>query len=237
MLPVPDRSDAFELLEAPALLEGELAANLGDIRRLNAWFGGRALTVRRVREMIGTRVCATILDVACGSADIPVAIERWARRSEREVRITASDVSSEVLREAARLLTETEIELVAADARSLPWADRSFDVVMCSLALHHFDPDDAKRVLAEMWRVAGSGIVVVDLYRSYAAYVGTWAATHVVARNRIARHDGPLSVLRAYTPSELRALAVSAGVDAPVVKLSPFFRQSLVAVRDGRLDG
>ena len=102
------------------------------------------------------------------------------------------------------------MRLARADGRELPWTDGAFEIVSCCLALHHFPPVEAARVLREMWRVASGGIVVTDLTRSYPAYVGTWLATRTVASNVLTRHDGPLSVLRAYTPQEMRELAAAA---------------------------
>jgi ubiquinone/menaquinone biosynthesis C-methylase UbiE len=182
-----------------------------------------------MKEMVGSARGATVLDVATGSADIPRALLVWGRRSGKALDITGCDISREVLEEARVYATGTDIRLCEADARNLPWSDNAFDVVLCCLALHHFNADEARDVLREMWRVARSGIVVTDLYRSYPAYVGTWMATHVGARSRVTWHDGPLSVLRAYTPAELKQVAVKSGIESAVVRRHAFFRQTLLA--------
>jgi hypothetical protein len=84
-------------------------------------------------------------------------------------------------------------------------------------------------VLAEMWRVARHAILVVDLERSRVAYLGTWLATRTVARNRLTQHDGPLSVLRAYTATEAAELAATAGLTNVSVHSHMFIRYALVA--------
>jgi ubiquinone/menaquinone biosynthesis C-methylase UbiE len=124
--------------------------------------------------------------------------------------------------------------LARADVRTLPWSDGAFDVVSCCLALHHFTSVDAVRALREMWRVASSAIVVTDLTRSYAAYIGTWLATRTVASNVLTKHDGPLSVLRAYSPQEMGELAAAAGISPVTVQAYPLFRQVLIGWKDGR---
>lgn len=225
----PARSNEIELLDRPSSLREDLPANLADIRRLNQWFGGTSLAVRAVEDALCGRRAATLLDVATGSADIPVALYRWSRSRGIDLSIAASDVSAEVLREAQAVAAGTPIELVQADALDLPWDDASVDIVTCCLALHHFAPAAAAIVLRQMWRVARVAIVVVDLTRGYLAYAGTWLATHSVARNRLTRHDGPLSVLRAYTPAEMRALADDAGIPAVEVRPRPLFRQTMIA--------
>lgn len=224
------RHDITELLDDPAAAQTDLPKNLKDIRRLNRWFGGIRLALTGVDQLLESDT-RRLLDVATGSADIPLAIWRRAEREGRDLSLTASDVSEDVLAEAQRVVAGTPISLELADARHLPWPDASFDLVTCCLALHHFEPADAAGVLAEMWRVARRGVLVTDLTRGRAAYLGTWLATRVVARNHLTRHDGPVSVLRAYTPPELEQLARNAGIGTFTVRRHFPFRQVLIARR------
>jgi hypothetical protein len=55
-------------------------------------------------------------------------------------------------------------------------------------------------------------VVVNDLLRAWWSWTLVWLATRLLARHRFSRHDGPLSVRRAYAPRELRALADKAGL-------------------------
>ena len=94
---------------------------------------------------------------------------------------------------------------------------------MCNLTLHHLAPPEAVRLLRELRRVARAPLIT-DLYRSAASFAGTWLFTRVVSRNRLTRHDGPLSALRSYTTQEAYELAVAAGWEKPIVQKRPFFR-------------
>jgi len=117
------------------------------------------------------------------------------------------------------------LHLVRGDALRLPLATDSADVVVCTLTLHHFDDATAPRVVREMARVARSLVVVNDLHRSRAGY---WAARLLAATwwrtNRFTRHDGPLSVLRSFTPDELESVGREAGLHAPTVRSHLPFR-------------
>jgi ubiquinone/menaquinone biosynthesis C-methylase UbiE len=170
--------------------------------------------------------------VATGSADIPLALRRWGASRGVDLDIVGADISREVISEARRCLVGSDIRVVRADARSLPWRDGSFDIVCCCLALHHFSPTDAVQVLREMWRVASRYVVVTDLRRSYVAYIWTWLATHTLAPNALTRHDGPLSVMRAYTPHEMADLAYAAGTTPTSVQSHRLFRQVLIGRKD-----
>lgn len=123
-----------------------------------------------------------------------------------------------------RCATYPSIHVVRGDALNLPLADRAVDVAGLSLTLHHFDGDDQVRALRELARTARCGVVVNELERSWPSYLGArLLASTVWRRNRLTRHDGPVSVLRAFAPAELLALARDAGLrEARVRRFSPW---------------
>jgi SAM-dependent methyltransferase len=209
----------------------EFAGLLAAVRRTNRWYGGRALVLRHLERFAAAlpNRPLVVVDVATASADIPAAIARWARARGLAVRIVALDLHPDILA-AAREVTAglPEVLLVRADAFALPFADRSADVVLNALALHHFSFDDAVRVLREIARVARGGFVVNDVLRSWPAYLGALADTWLLGRNRLARHDGPLSVRRSFTWKEFGALARAAGLDGVEIRRHRLQRAVLV---------
>jgi ubiquinone/menaquinone biosynthesis C-methylase UbiE len=234
ILAIPSRIEGDELLDEAGHDPAELAASLRDVRRINQLFGGlRTVRIQlpRLLDATSPERPVTILDLATGSADIPINVVRWARQQDREVEITASDYSADILAIAARRVADyPNIHLLQCDARVVPFADASFDIVLCSLALHHFSPPDAVRVLGEMNRVSRVGFIVNDLARSRPGYVGASLVGKLATRNRITRHDAPLSALRAYTPDELRTLLATAGVTDVEVRSCPWFRMSATKI-------
>ena len=117
---------------------------------------------------------------------------------------------------------------VVGDALDLPFRDGSFDVVMASLFFHHLSDENCARVLAQMWRIARGRVLVNDLHRHAAAYFSIRALTAVFSKSRMVRHDGPVSVRRAFRPAELLQIANRAGVPATVHRSFPY-RLVLVA--------
>ncbi|MCC6790817.1 MAG: methyltransferase domain-containing protein [Thermomicrobiales bacterium] len=226
-------------MDGPELDPVELAANLRDIRRVNRWLGGTAIVLRLLPELLtglplGRPV--RVLDLATGSADIPLAVAAWAERRGIPIEIVASDYSDDILTIAHEQLAGTRgIALAKHDARQVTLPDGSADIVLCSLSLHHFDPGDAVRVLREMQRLANHGFIVNDLRRSRMGYIAAWVAGRLTTRNRLTRNDAPLSVRRAYTPAELRELLRQAGVANATVTTHAWFRMAAVAItrRDG----
>jgi SAM-dependent methyltransferase len=198
--------DRLELLDRGVLDRRELETNLADLARLNRLPGGAGASADAVERLLpGPR--ARVIDVGTGAADIPVAFARrgWS--------VVALDADPEVLAVARhRTAGIPGIEVVAGDGVSLPFDDGSFDVAHCSLLLHHLDPGPAVGLLRELRRVSRAGIVVNDLRRGRLPLAATAVSVVLLGRCRATRHDGILSVRRAYTIAELDALLDEAGL-------------------------
>lgn len=229
---MPRRVLRDELLDGIDLDGAELAANLRDIRRVNRLAGGTRATMRAL-PALAERVPAgrplVILDLATGSGDIPAAVLRWADRTGRDVEMIASDLSPAILTEARSHLEDWPgVRFSTHDARSVPMPDRSVDIVLCALALHHFAPAEAVAVLREMARLAGTGFILNDITRSRPGHLAAWVSSRLATRNRLTLNDMPLSVLRAYTPAELRDLLTGAGLPGATIRRHWLFRMTAV---------
>ncbi len=227
------RREADELLDGAGHDPALLAANLADIRRVNRLGGGTRVVLRSLPPLLdglppGRPV--SIIDLGTGSADVPVAVADWMRRRGRSCRIVASDLSDEVLAVAAATVGDRpDIVLHRADALATGAPDAGFDIVLCSLTLHHLDYGDGVRLLREMARVARVGFVLNDVARGWAGYAVAWAASRVATRNPMTRHDMPLSVERAWSPDELRAMLADGGLlERSRVETHPLFRMAAV---------
>ncbi len=231
-----DRAEgAQEILDGPVPL-AELRKSLADVARLNALFGGRRITIAQVKRLVGALPLErplTVLDIGSGIGDIPRALVRWGRRAGRTLRVLALDRDLTTLRIARAASREyPEITYLQADALALPLPAAGVDVVISALTLHHLEPESARESLAEMDRAARRGLVVNDLARSRVAWALVWLATRAFARSPISRHDGPLSVRRAYTAGEVRTLCEKAGLNsARVVRYPLRLRQCAVCVK------
>jgi ubiquinone/menaquinone biosynthesis C-methylase UbiE len=101
----------------------------------------------------GVRAGENVLDVACGTG----AVARLAAQRSMTGRIVGLDLNADMLR-VARELPRAEgppIEWREGSALALPFADGSFDVVLCQLGLQFFP--DKGLALKEMARVLVSG--------------------------------------------------------------------------------
>jgi ubiquinone/menaquinone biosynthesis C-methylase UbiE len=122
---------------------------------------------QQYRELLPAVVPITplrVLDVACGTGESTLA---WHRRFP-DAHIDAIDVSPYMLVVAEHKMRSIPlIDVRAADAEALPFADETFDVVTASLLFHELPADVSPRVLAETRRVVrpDGWLVVVEPYR------------------------------------------------------------------------
>jgi ubiquinone/menaquinone biosynthesis C-methylase UbiE len=215
------RTVALERMDDPAVAFEDLAANFDDIELANRRFGG----IRPIVDEVFACDARWVLDVGCGSADVPRALLREARARGRRLDVVALDRSETALAIARdRAKDDPLLRFVRADATALPFPDDAFDVATCSLALHQFEPHAAVDVLRELRRVSRLTPVVSDLERSAFGYAAAVVYAWFVAKNALSKNDAPLSVKRAYTADELRELIGLAGWRDPVVRRAPYFR-------------
>jgi SAM-dependent methyltransferase len=207
-LPLAERATDPELLDGGNLPPAELRRNLADMARLNRLLpGGVRASVAAIDRLVGDLPAPRVLDVGTGAGDMPVA---FARRDWRVVAVEPDPAVAAVAHDTIE--GADGVELLQADGRQLPFADGAFEVAHTSLVLHHLDTAAAVTVLAEMRRVARLGVVVNDLRRGVMPLAATAVAVVAFARCRTTRHDGLLSVRRAYRHGELDGLLAEAGL-------------------------
>jgi 2-polyprenyl-3-methyl-5-hydroxy-6-metoxy-1,4-benzoquinol methylase len=199
-----------ELMDRPQPVTPELASDLRNLRKLNHYFGSYRLIEHFLRRWIQPRSRMRILDLATGSGDIPRRIVDHARSAGAEVTVDAVDQQPSTL-EIARSLSRDypEIEFIQADVLSF---DRGpYDIVLCSLALHHFAEADAVALLRRCRELSRKYVLVSDLQRGWLAVAGVYLLTALFFREPMTRTDARLSVERAFSFAEFRSLAERAG--------------------------
>lgn len=230
------RATGAEYIDAPEhLSREELSQVFYDLALVNRWLGGARAVLNPLTSFLKGAANyshggpITVLDVGCGSGDIISSLKRWAEANRIWLRTIGLDLSRSALASKGRGAPES-LWLVQADVHSLPVREKSVDFVICSAFLHHFDDEAAVMLLRDFARIARIGIVVSDLRRHPAAYLGIRVLTTLFSSSRVVRHDGPLSVLKAFTPEELDRIVKRAGLSHFYSKKSWAFRYSVMAL-------
>lgn len=232
---LPRAEHAPERMDRPDVDPVHLAEALDHVAAVNRWFGATRALLRNLPDALPADPsdgASRVLDVGTGSGDLPLAAARWARHRDRPIEITAVDLHASTLDVAARrTASDPIIRLVRADGIRLPFRTGAFDLALLSMTLHHMDGPLLVDALRELGRVARGGRVLVgELERCVPNYLGArLLAATVWRRNPVTRHDGPLSVLRSFSPDEMIDLASTAGLGDARVHRHPFYRLVLLA--------
>ena len=201
----------LELMDRPQPVSAELQRDLHNIRRLNRWFGSYDLISSFLRSWIKPGERLRIVDLATGSGDIPRLIADHARRVGADVRIDAVDQQAATL-EIAKKLSANYSNIEFVQANILQWEpSEPYDIVLCTLALHHFSEPDAVGVLQRCRKLSRRFVLVSDLRRGWLGTIGVYLLTATFFSEPMTKYDARLSVARAFSFSEMRDLAESAG--------------------------
>lgn len=197
----------------------EARASLNDLVRINRDWGGHGTLRRLLSRTVLPGESFSFLDVAAASGDIGSRVREWYPNA----RVVSLDLLMSHM-------ADCPGPRIAGDAFQLPFAANSFDVVFCSLFLHHFTDSQVVKLLAEFARVARRFVVVIDLERNPIAYYFLPWTQWLFGWDPVTVNDGPISVEAAFQAHELESLARAAGLANPWVRTYwPAFRIGMIA--------
>jgi 2-polyprenyl-3-methyl-5-hydroxy-6-metoxy-1,4-benzoquinol methylase len=217
----------LEMMDRPQPVSPELERDLQRLRQLNRWFGSYRLVLKFMRRWIkpDMRLCA--VDLATGSGDIPRLLVDFGRKIGAHVKIDAVDRQSATL-QIARKLSAGYPEISFYEADILEWdCPEGYDIALCSLVLHHFDDDDAVKILRRCRTLSKRFVLVTDLRRGFFLRAGVHVLTTLIFREAMTRFDARLSAQRAFSFSEMGQLAIGAGWENFGHKKFRFARQAI----------
>jgi len=210
-----------ELLDTDDGSPVEVAESLADLRWVNRWFGGVATTCSMI-ELVSRQTSKqrlSFLEVAAGTGDTPAATREHMHRQGIHLDVTLLDRAKTHLNHGNRS--------VVADALALPFADNSFDLISCGLFAHHLAPEEIVQFVSEGLRICRIAVLINDLVRD-PLHLALAYAGRAFYRSRLSKHDGPVSVRRSYTLSEMRELL--GRTPAAKVEVTPHYMYRMAAI-------
>jgi 2-polyprenyl-3-methyl-5-hydroxy-6-metoxy-1,4-benzoquinol methylase len=204
-----------ELMDQPGLDKQQHRQALDGLRRVNRISATSGIfwpTIEALAKQRNDRPLS-VLDVACGGGDVAVSMAQRAKRAGIKMTIDGCDISSVAVQHAQQQAAEAEVD--ASFFQHDVLADQfpqEYDVLTCSLFLHHLNETDAITLMQKMSAATGQLVLIDDLRRTRFGFVLAWAGCRLLSRSPIVHHDGPQSVVAAFSDSEARELAKQAGM-------------------------
>ncbi|RZM11553.1 MAG: methyltransferase domain-containing protein [Pedobacter sp.] len=191
-------------------MEGELLRDaLDKIASINRLLGGNKVTLQGVEQLINNPDFEaaeeiSILDVGCGNGDMLRALADYANRKGLKFKLTGIDANDFTIQHAGRLSADyPNISYLCTDIFDELKQARVYDVILCTLTLHHFKDEEIILLMQGFTSWAKKGIVVNDLHRSAIAYYLFVSICFVFRLNRMSREDGLISILRGFKREDL----------------------------------
>jgi hypothetical protein len=216
------RARDSELLDQ-GVSDEELRKSLADLRFVNRWLGNSDRLIRTVLSFLEGSRSPKVLDVGCGSADL---LERIRRRFPGPLEAVGLDIKGKHLQ-----LAPPTVRAVVGDVRRLPFAAESFDVVMASQFLHHFDGAEVAEILTGLYSLTRGALVVSDLRRARVPYLFGRVAFPLLFTSRVSVNDGLISIRRGFRRAELARAFHDARIPARIEHCWPY-RLLAVANKD-----
>jgi 2-polyprenyl-3-methyl-5-hydroxy-6-metoxy-1,4-benzoquinol methylase len=197
----PEIMDNFEM-------KGEILRDaLDKIAKINQLLGGNQLTLQGVQELIGKNPTATeftIVDVGCGNGDMLRRLADYGLKNNFNFRLIGIDANNFTINHARKLSDNyPNISYRCEDIFSQPFEELKYDIILCTLTLHHFKDDEIIRLMTIFNDNSRIGVVINDLQRSALAYRLFQGLCIVFRLNTMSKEDGLVSILRGFKKEEL----------------------------------
>lgn len=221
------RATGPEIMDDFNLSPEEIEPLLNGLKKVNQYLGGYKVVFYALKEA-SVQNNFHISDWGCGGGDVLRAISRRIKKKNLNVFFTGIDATPAAVGFACRENTEPNISFILADVLSEEVSKLKFDIVISTLFTHHFTDEEWVLLIKKMMVCSRYAVIIDDLHRHWLPYYAVKFITRLVTRSRLARYDGPLSVLKGFKRKELEALLQKAGIKKYKIKWMWAFRWQII---------
>ncbi len=203
-----------EIIDLRPLTPEETASVYRRLTWVNRWLGGARVILDHLEKFSRAwkrGELIRILDVGSGASDIPAAVMDWAKGRRFKVHVVSLDIDAEALRYGRERYKRHGLSQVRASCFQFPFAPHAFDYAITSMFYHHLTDQQIRENLLSLNSLTKRGIIINDLSRSRMSYAGFWILS-LFTRDPVFRHDGLLSIRRAFRIEDLEKLRVETGL-------------------------
>lgn len=225
---ITHRTQDEEIMDDFSLKGEELRTTLNEIAAINKMLGGNSLTLQGVKKLLKRsrkKEAITIMDVGCGNGDMLRMLADYCDKKGISVNLVGIDANRFTIDYAQQLsFGYPNIAYVCMDIFSAEFQQQEYDIVLCTLTLHHFKDDEILNIISIFNKNASIGVVINDLQRSTLAYRLFRFVSQLFSLGRMAREDGLTSILRGFRKEELREFANKLNLKNSIIEWKWAFR-------------
>ena len=203
------RSSATEIMDDFTLKGVKFRDALDKLETINRLLGGNSVTIKGLKKLLKTsskNKTITIVDLGCGHGDILRDVSKFGRKNNYRFKLIGIDANYAAVEYARELSVDyPELSFETIDIFSEDFKIQTYDVVLCTLFLHHFKSEELISFLKPTLQKVKIGAVVNDLHRHRLAYY-LFKLIGLFIKNKMVREDGLISVLRAFKREELETI-------------------------------
>ncbi|SKC75222.1 methyltransferase domain-containing protein [Ohtaekwangia koreensis] len=227
------RSTAIEIMDDLDCSGEVVDQTLRELEFINAWLGGNHVTIDALKKLLknvrSTRQIV-IADLGCGGGDMLRLIHQWARKNKVDVKLVGIDANPNIIRFARENQKDfPEIGFLSMDIFSEEFRTMRFDVVIGTLFYHHFSNHQLSTFFSQLKKQVDVGFIINDIHRHSLAYHSIRFLTQLFSKSAMVKYDAPLSVLRAFTKTELTDIMREATITDFVIYWKWAFRWQVIA--------
>ena len=224
------RSSQKELLDEANIPQSLLFKNLSELDKLNRRTGGHSISLKGLKQLVTNHTKTyNIVDLGCGSGDALKVFAEWARINNYNVKLTGLDMNSDAIDYLKNHCKDyPEINGITADYKEYLNKTENIDIIHGSLFCHHLNEEELLNLFSYFSHKVKTGFIINDLSRHWVAYYGVWLLTRVLNGSKLAKNDGPISILRAFKYVELKDLFKKAAIKDFSIKKKWLFRFLIV---------
>ena len=201
------RTQEPEIMDDFSLQGEELREALDQIARINQFLGGNKVILQGLKKLLeqsDTTKTITIADVGCGNGDMLRMLAKFGQKNKLLFKLIGIDANEFTVNYAKTLSREySNIEYQCLDIFSEDFKAVQYDIIICTLTLHHFTNEQILKIISIFNNNAETGIIINDLHRSKTAYRLFELICFVFNLNSMSREDGLVSILRGFKKAEL----------------------------------
>jgi 2-polyprenyl-3-methyl-5-hydroxy-6-metoxy-1,4-benzoquinol methylase len=200
------RTQEAEIMDDFSLQGEELREALDQIARINQLLGGNKVTLEGINKVMPSNKTETITiaDIGCGNGDMLRMLSEFAQKNKLDFKLIGIDANDFTINYAKKLsVAYPNIDYQCVDIFSEDFKTLKFDIIVCTLTLHHFTNEQILNIITTFRDNAKTGIIINDLHRSKLAYRLFELICFIFKLNRMSRQDGLISILRGFKKNEL----------------------------------